>query len=997
LKPFPIPVTAMKPLSCGSTLWRSGGVLRATIAVKISFGLAHDRVAWPTSPIELVREDRHREGPASSLADASEIAPYLPRAAVLLSGHACAPGGRPVPAMSVRLAMFRERGLLDKTLHVFGDRAAAAPASPRPFDRMPLVYEHAVSAEDNPVGVAQGAAVLPNILDARSPGRPAGFGPIARYWPTRKRLLGPHDRRRLEGTVVEVPEGFDFRWWNPAPPDQQIEHLRGAEWIVLDGLHPTLPRLQTRLPQVRARACTFLLGPSGPDAGRVLDLVADMLVIDADRQMASLVFRGHFRIDAPEILPHLRVFADVELPGNPIRRPDPAEILRAPAPAPLDLRPPAPPPPPSRPAEVEFETLSIRRDNVTAPQPVMPFGPLGAAPGAVKMPSPPPPPPPSRLPRSNDDDPLMRTRTVDVDELSARRVMPFASTSQPAPTPGGDDDPLMRTRSMSPEEAEAQLRAVMPFAVSPPAARPPPPRALPIPGAPFQPQGAPEAEPPACQHPSFNLEVPATEPGVSKPLESVPVGNANQPTAETLPPMVSPPPAMVSPPPAMVSPPAMVAPPAMIAPPPMISPPPAVAVPEAAAETEAAAESVPAVSAPLFVLGEPAPAPSAPAVDPALPPSAPPAPEEPPAPASVQETGLRATVLARLRVGEAPLHGLDATGADLRNLDFHGANLSGQNLGGAQLAGCNLGKARLSGARLVDADLDGADLTGADLTGADLSRASLARARLDGASLENANFSSARGPDASFDGARGRAAVFARGTWDGASFRAFDALRADFTGSSLDGAIFERAVLPDVKLDDVKGKGAVFDAARLEQAHAEGAALVDSSFRDLEGRGSNWEKATLTGSTFEGAKLESASFSRATCNGARFVRAVLRGTNLGRFLGDGADLEGADLEGADLRQARMHEARFDGANLQNILGARADLSRSRFVRADLGGASLRTALLGGANLAHARLDNADLRDADLKKSILHGASRTGAKMSGANTRDAIEHDPSLDS
>ena len=240
--PWPLQVVALRPVSCGSVLWRMGSACFATVIVKATFGLVHGGPARLIAPVDLVRADKHRDrSPASSLEEASEIAPYLPSGGVVLQGHAHAPSGRPIPAMSVRLAIYRDRPMVEKTLHIFGDRTPQSASSPQPFSRVPIVYERAfggTSVEENPVGVGADPAsrALPNIVDPTDARKPAGFGAISRYWGSRKRLLGGAERRSVEAQVAEIPDGFDWRYFNPAPLDQQLEPLAGDEWIVLDGL-----------------------------------------------------------------------------------------------------------------------------------------------------------------------------------------------------------------------------------------------------------------------------------------------------------------------------------------------------------------------------------------------------------------------------------------------------------------------------------------------------------------------------------------------------------------------------------------------------------------------------------------------------------------------------------------------------------------------------------------------------------------------------------------
>ena len=111
---WPFPVQALGRVACGSVVWRSGGVVRATVIVKATFAMVHEGDARLLSPGDIHREDRPRGfGPASSLITASETAPYLPGAGVLLSGHARPPAGRPASAMTVRLALYRGAPVLE--------------------------------------------------------------------------------------------------------------------------------------------------------------------------------------------------------------------------------------------------------------------------------------------------------------------------------------------------------------------------------------------------------------------------------------------------------------------------------------------------------------------------------------------------------------------------------------------------------------------------------------------------------------------------------------------------------------------------------------------------------------------------------------------------------------------------------------------------------------------------------------------------------------------
>ncbi len=157
-------------------------------------------------------------------------------------------------------------------------------------------------------------------LDKR--GEAGSFEPVAATGPSRAALLGrvPLGARRpddWEGRVV--PEGLDPAYFNAAPPDQQLEGLRGDERILLGNLHPAHAELVTSLPGLRPFATVE--GTAAPP--RRLALRADTLWIDCSRGIAAVVWRGQLPLDRGG---ELRVLVDVEIPEEPrvaVRRPSP--------------------------------------------------------------------------------------------------------------------------------------------------------------------------------------------------------------------------------------------------------------------------------------------------------------------------------------------------------------------------------------------------------------------------------------------------------------------------------------------------------------------------------------------------------------------------------------------------------------------------------------------------------------------------------------------------
>ncbi|UQA55461.1 DUF2169 domain-containing protein [Polyangium aurulentum] len=85
--------------------------------------------------------------------------------------------------------------------------------------------------------------MLPNLQSPQSPRAPTSFGPIAADRPARRRLGELADPRALASPTPELPDGFDFRYYHPAPQDQQLYgYLQGNEWILLDGFRVGTPR-----------------------------------------------------------------------------------------------------------------------------------------------------------------------------------------------------------------------------------------------------------------------------------------------------------------------------------------------------------------------------------------------------------------------------------------------------------------------------------------------------------------------------------------------------------------------------------------------------------------------------------------------------------------------------------------------------------------------------------------------------------------------------------
>lgn len=299
-------------VSAGAVAWRAAGQTQVTVIAKATFTLHDGEGMRRGRPRQLCRADVHYDNnPMRSVRWASDMAPHLGSVDVLFSGSAYASAGPLVQMLKVRLSLFDgERALLSKSLLVCSETG---------FRALPIVYERALGGlqnPENPVGANE-----PNILDPADPKRTIGLGPVARSWLARRRLLGGAARGRLEGALIDVPEGFDWSYFQASPPDQRVPSLRGDEWLVLEGLCPSGARVKTRLPGARGLARVYGLSAFGVAEGRQLALTLDMLCVDGDEQTCDLVFRRNFPLPPGASLHAVRVEAGVEEPNQPLAWP----------------------------------------------------------------------------------------------------------------------------------------------------------------------------------------------------------------------------------------------------------------------------------------------------------------------------------------------------------------------------------------------------------------------------------------------------------------------------------------------------------------------------------------------------------------------------------------------------------------------------------------------------------------------------------------------------
>ena len=290
------------------------------VVVKATFDLSVAPAVRPAAEMlpvafgdELVETER---GPLTRWE--ADIAPPKPCTDVLVTGRACAPRGKKVPSLDVRVRV----GPVDKTLRVFGARewrgrfgGDPSPGEPAPFAEAAIDWTHAFGGgqcPENPLGVGFFAektkkkevegTPLPAVEDPAQPIRrwqdhppPAGFGCVGRGWPPRLARLGTYDERWQQERAPALPLDFSFRSYNAAPDDQQVEgYLRGDEAVEVTNLTRD-GRLAFRLPGIRP--AVSVLRRNSP---RIISLVMnlDTVGLRLEEQRLALVWRGGLEIPA---------------------------------------------------------------------------------------------------------------------------------------------------------------------------------------------------------------------------------------------------------------------------------------------------------------------------------------------------------------------------------------------------------------------------------------------------------------------------------------------------------------------------------------------------------------------------------------------------------------------------------------------------------------------------------------------------------------------------
>jgi hypothetical protein len=117
------------------------------------------------------------------------------------------------------------------------------------------------------------------------------FGPVRRDEKTRRKYAGTFDQNWIENRMPLLPEDFDARHNQAAPPSQQVRgYLKGDERISISNLYPQARSIETMLPGM-----TVVVAGNVRNQYFTEMAVLDTLLIWSERPELTLVWRRVIR------------------------------------------------------------------------------------------------------------------------------------------------------------------------------------------------------------------------------------------------------------------------------------------------------------------------------------------------------------------------------------------------------------------------------------------------------------------------------------------------------------------------------------------------------------------------------------------------------------------------------------------------------------------------------------------------------------------------------
>ncbi|MBD2800022.1 DUF2169 domain-containing protein [Xenorhabdus sp. M] len=176
-----------------------------------------------------------------------------------------------------------------------------------------------ITQPDAPFTVEHFTAQLSGPLPADTPvSQPQGLGFIGRPWLPRRQFAGTYDDDWLANRHPYLPKDFDFRYWNGAPTDQQIDWPDTDISLILQGMMPS-GNLHVTLPGHRP----FILLRMENGALFPVPMRLDTLILDSEAMTLHITSRLNFKTSLPIRVAEARFEIDPDAPLLKLAPPEP--------------------------------------------------------------------------------------------------------------------------------------------------------------------------------------------------------------------------------------------------------------------------------------------------------------------------------------------------------------------------------------------------------------------------------------------------------------------------------------------------------------------------------------------------------------------------------------------------------------------------------------------------------------------------------------------------
>ncbi|WP_338847062.1 DUF2169 domain-containing protein [Massilia sp. W12] len=812
------------------------------------------------------------------------------KAEALLLGCAHAPDKKPVPELTVRMALAGKQGRgIAKCLRVIGERiwqagklgsmlgplAGMAPAqisAPQPFVSMPLDYSRAFGGPNHPINPAgrgfHGVMFTPhqglmhNLEYPQQSGDwqrtvPASFGPIDISHAPRMKKFGTYKQQWLERSAPGFADDIDWSVFNQAAPDQWMDaYFEGGESYCLQNLHPQHAQLTGALPRLQARAFIMQYSKHASDVQRAREvrMQADTVWFLPQYALGILIYHGEIEIadcDGLDVAVLMAAYEHCAAPKS---------------------------------LQHYLQVMALRLDPATRAQHALNESQLAPEYDAAELAR------RAAVQHQAEQEELAK-RQRQLDQLDADF---WRQSGQDKPAdhqpPQASLPPLGLISAQAVQESDFDLSGMLDKA-----------RALAASAkadAEQRMQGLQDIpKPPAAARPAQELEAAqlahALERANQAAYDLLPPGEAGQDPRlvqmlQRLEQMADLDPRTLQQARA--------------------------AAQQAAPMQRQARQAAPQIAADIA--------------------------RNLPLPAKVaQQLGQQARLWL---AGGISLAGRDLAGADLRGAKLSGADLreimlEGADLRGADLRHCKLSKAVLTGAQLDEADFSGADLQQANLSLSRAHRCNFSHANLQQAFALEADWRGADLRHANLFKLLGHKIQLQAAVLDAAQVSRATLAQAQAAGSSWRGALMEQTILQHADLSGAQCQQARLHKTVLVQAQLQNSNWQEALWLKVQGAGfADWSGANLSGVQARECGLREARFINADMRGAAMLRcdfgmAALNGAQLdgGIFSGSifmHANLRAASALGADFYQCQCRKADFSQAQLQGASFAACEMS-----------------------------------------------------------------------